>query len=79
MQKWEYLQISTGSIPDKKGNREIWKVNGTAIGQRTGVWEIDNHPIVGYLNQLGELGWELVSIDRVGSSVDEAMFFKRPK
>ena len=77
MQKWEYLQVAAAH--DASRNREpyVWAENGTTIGTRDNYWILDNQPLIGYLNQLGEQGWEMVSVS--GNDERGVIFFKRPK
>ena len=54
MQTWEYLTIQADGVPEK-----IETVNGTPLS--TGA--VDH--LASFLNDLGQLGWEVVSADIV--------------
>ncbi len=65
MQKWEYLQLlynSTGR------NFYIHRINDQEIGT-----DQERPSLLSYLNELGEQGWEIVSIG------DGVALLKRPK
>jgi len=78
MQKWEYLTFTAAyAIGDYLGNLKMfdnqeqpgWNNKNTAVGVRT------------VLNNLGEDGWELVTVmwrGTGGASTDPVYFFKRP-
>jgi hypothetical protein len=80
MQKWEYLQLDAkvvGKISKRGKFKRIWEANSSKLGKNNRGWKLGKRPIVEYVNQLGEQGWELVSIS--GAGLEKVMFFKRPK
>jgi hypothetical protein len=69
VQKWEYLIVSSAY---DKGDDRAKRVNGQELQD----WKSIN--LYEYINQLGEVGWELVgySADRFAN---QHMALKRPK
>ena len=66
MQKWEYLSLQP--IGEKAA-----RVNGQMLKD----WKRSD--IYAYINQLGELGWELVGITQIERFEWASLYFKRPK
>jgi len=65
MQKWEYLVlISYGDLSKEDARLHI--LNGKSFGK-------DHELFYPYIKELGEQGWELVSVH------DNEYYFKRPK
>ena len=83
MDRWEYLSITIAStkvlkIGNQRVNRKIQKINEVELDN----WK-DGLPLYEHLNQLGEQGWEMVSMSE--SLLDSELpgtaflFFKRLK
>ncbi len=76
MQKWEYLFVTC-----EEGEKGLWrprKINGQEVpGWKKGMTADQ------MANQMGELGWELVSVPFAsagdGMVLDYRLIFKRPK
>jgi hypothetical protein len=80
MQKWKYLLLDARVVGkfSKRGKfKTVWEANSSKIGRDNRGWKLGKRPIVEYVNQLGEQGWELVSISSAG--LEKVMFFNRPK
>lgn len=76
MTKWEYKIINVRSENyrlDPNARSGVWPPPSPAVAERT---------TTQYLNELGQEGWELVSITSVnfktGATDNVAMVFKRP-
>jgi hypothetical protein len=73
MQKWEYMTVRTDLATGKIKPRYL---NDGEIPN----WNFSQTSMTQYANQLGEQGWELVSVS--GSVVKEGIYyfyvFKRP-
>jgi hypothetical protein len=64
MQKWEYLYITAYQ-------NDVRYINEKSI-------KLVRNSLPGYLKQLGEIGWELVSTNGLGESLVNLFVFKRP-
>ena len=69
MTKWEYLQVKPNHA---RGLRPQW-INGQMLPD----WH-KGPEFFDYLEQLGDQGWELVTVTKVSSSPG-TYHFKRPK
>lgn len=77
MQKWEYMQVMVAidKLDSRKRGNIVLSVNG---GKQYYLGEEPDVP--GYLNWLGEQGWEMAGIISWGMAQEGGtLFFKRPK
>lgn len=72
MQKWEYLSIEMTLERDRSGRLIIIKAGEQELGNRPIVGGPTGPKLQDYLSQLGDEGWELITIH-------SSYIFKRPK